>query len=70
MILWHNVPRCRYFAFLQMKTIVSTLIRHYDMEWQDPDWQPKVDYSQIVATPPLSPVTITRRAKPVGGAMF
>ena len=61
---------CRYFAFLQIKTIVSTMIRHYDIEWKDQSWQPKIDYSQIVATPPPSHVTIKRRAKPVGGAMF
>ena len=61
---------CRYFAFLQIKTIVSTMIRHYDIEWKDPSWQPKIDYSQIVATPPPSPVTIKRRTKPVAGAMF
>lgn len=60
----------RYFAFLQIKTIVSTMIRHYEMEWKDPAWQPKVDFSQIVASPPPSPVTIKRRVKPVGGAMF
>eukprot|EP01043_Picozoa_sp_COSAG02_P033728 COSAG02_NODE_2318_length_9145_cov_41.373867_6_plen_73_part_00 len=61
---------CRYFAFLQIKTIVSTMIRHYDIEWKDPSWQPKIDYSQIVATPPTSPVTIKRRTQPVAGAMF
>ena len=62
----------RYFAFLQIKTITSSLFRHYDMEWEDPNWQPKVDFSQIVATPPPCNMKMKRRpdAEIVGGAMF
>ena len=62
----------RYFAFLQIKTITSSLFRHYDMEWEDPNWQPKVDFSQIVATPPPCNMKMKRRpdAEIVGGALF
>lgn len=30
----------RYFAFLQIKSVVSILIRHYDIEYADKSWQP------------------------------
>ena len=51
----------RYFAFLQIKTITSVLFRHYDIVWADPAWEPAVDYSQIVATPPPCHVKLTKR---------
>merc|ERR1719487_2328675 len=28
----------RYFAFLQVKSIASLFIRHFEMEWRDPRW--------------------------------
>eukprot|EP01052_Picozoa_sp_SAG31_P007253 SAG31_NODE_344_length_17385_cov_58.217575_2_plen_134_part_00 len=51
----------RYFAFLQIKSVVSILLRHYDIEYADKDWQPTVDYSGIVAVCPPCPTKMTKR---------
>ena len=55
----------RYFAFLQIKSIVSLLIRHFDMEWLDTAWKDNIDYSQIVATPPPCWIKWRRRSEPI-----
>jgi len=62
----------RYFAFLQISSIVSIFIRHYDMEWRDPDWEPKADFSQVVATPPPtgSWVKYKRKTEPLYNQLF
>jgi hypothetical protein len=58
---------CSYFAFLQIKTIASLLIRQYEFEYADPSWKPRVDFSQIVATPPPCPLKIKRRDAVIAG---
>ena len=53
----------RYFAFMQIKTIVSIFLARYELEWRDPGWKPNIDFTQIVATPPPCPVKIKARKK-------
>lgn len=62
----------RYFAFLQVKSIASLFIRHFEMEWRDPKWKPEVDFSQVVATPPQcgSWVKYKKRKEPVHNVLF
>lgn len=59
----------RKFGYLQIKTIFSCIIQHFDIDLVDKSWEPDIDYSHIIAGP-FDNINLLFKRRPASEVLF